>query len=109
MAARRVGILPDSEPKVQNEVCGDTEVAVSAERSSHGGVRSLSYVTNSRYKGLREGGSLPRVGIIALDTCKKTCRYLHIGYSIIATLVILIQAICLGMMGVQSMIAGPGL
>ena len=42
MAARRVGILPDSEPKVQNEVCGDTEVAVSAERSSHGGMRSWS-------------------------------------------------------------------
>ena len=107
MAARRVGILPDSEHKVRNEEV--TEVTVSAERSSHGGMRSWSYVTNSRYKGLREGGSLSRVGIMALDTCKKTCRYLHIGYSIIATLVILIQAICLGMMGGQSMIAGPGL
>ena len=104
-----MGIFPDSEPKEQNEECGDTEVTVSAERSSHGGMRSWSYVTNSRYKGLREGGSLSRVGIMALDTCKKTCRYLHIGFSIIATLVILIQAICLGMMGGQSMIAGPGL
>ena len=96
MAARQVGILPESEPKAQNEVHGDTEVAVSAERSSHGGVRSWSYVTDSRYKGLRVGGSLPRLGSMALDTSKKTCRYLHIGYSIVTTLVIFIQAICQG-------------
>ena len=106
MAARRVGISPDSDHKVQNEEGGDTEVTVSAERSSHVGMQSWSCVTNSHYKGLREGGS---IGIMALDTCKKACRYLHIGYSIIATLVILIQAICLGMMGIQSMITGPGL
>ena len=36
MAARRVGILPESESKVQNEELGDTEVAISAERHSHG-------------------------------------------------------------------------
>ena len=106
MAARRVGILPDSDHKVRNEEGGDTEVTVSAERSSHGEMQSWSCVTNSHYKGLREGGPL---GIMALDNCKKACRYLHIGYSIIATLVILIQAICLGMLGGQSMITGPGL
>ena len=104
MAARRVGILPDSDHKVQNEEGGNTEVTVSAE-SSHVGMQSWSCVTNSHYKGLREGGS---IGIMALDTCKRVCRYLHIGYSIIATLVILVQAICLGMLSGQSMYAGPG-
>ena len=104
MAARRVGILPDSDHKVQNEEGGNTEVTVSAE-SSHVGRQSWSGVTNSHYKGLGEGGS---IGIMALDTCKKVCRYLHIGYSIIATLVILIQAVCLGMMSDQSMFTGAG-
>ena len=99
MSARRVGILPESESKVQNEELGDTEVAVSAERSSHGGMRSWGYVTDSRCQGLRVGGSLSRLGSMGLETCKTTCRYLHIGYSIVATLVIFIQAICLGMMG----------
>merc|ERR1712240_553419 len=106
MTAKKIGIgsLPDSDHKVQNEEGSNTEITVSAE-SSHVGRQSWSGVTNSHYKGLGERGS---IGIMALNTCKKVCQYLHIGYSIFATLVIIILGVCLGMRSDQSMFTEAG-
>ena len=108
MAARPVVILPESESKVQNEELVDTGVAVSAERRSQGGMWSWGYVASSRCQGLRLGGSLSKLGSMCQETCKTTCKFLLIGYSLLATLVIIIQAICLGMMSGQTMITGSG-
>ena len=94
MTAKKVRMLPDSDIRVQNEEGSrNIEFTVSAE-SSHVGMQGCSWVTNSHYGVLREGGPLVTM---ALDTCKRVCKYLHLGYSIIATIVIVIQAICLGM------------
>ena len=76
MNAKKVRTLPDS--------------AV----GSHVGVQGCRWVTTSHYGVLREGGPLVNM---ALDACKRVCKYLHLGYSIMATIVIVIQAICLGM------------
>ena len=106
MTAKKIGIgsLPDSDHRVQNEEGSNTEITVSAE-SSHVGRQSWSGVTNSQYKGLGEGGS---IGIMALDTCKKVGCWLLVGYSIFATLVIIILGACLGMRSDQSMFTEAG-
>ena len=87
LEARRVSILPESE--VQNEELGNTEVVESAESRSHRGMRSGAYVANSLCQSWRVGGSLSKLGIM----CKETCKSLLIGYSLLATLVIIILSI----------------
>ena len=106
MTAKKIGIgsLPDSDHRVQNEEGSNTEIAVSAE-SSHVGGQSWSGVTNIQYKGSGEGGS---IGIMALDTCKKVGCWLLVGYSIFATVVIIILGACLGMRSDHSMFTEAG-
>ena len=67
-------------------------------------MQSWGYVTNSLCQSWRVGGSLSKLGIM----CKETCKFLLIGYSLLATLVIIILSICLGMMGGQNMITRSG-
>ena len=90
-----MSILPES--GVQNEELGNTEVVESTESHSHREMWRGDYGigTNNLCQSWEAGGSLSKLGIM----CKEACKFLLIGCSLVATLVIIILSICLSMSG----------